>query len=71
MIGGKKRVQIGARNNFKTKKAKLDYYRSSEFLDLEVNVSGDDASSDSELSFIEEENDQDRAMIDDRIVEED
>ena len=54
VIGGKKRAQVGARKNFKTKKAKLDYYRSSEFMDLEVHVSGDDASSDSELSFPEE-----------------
>ena len=68
VIGGKKRPQVGARKDFKTKKAKLDYYKSAEFLDLEVQVSSDD---DSELSFADEETAQDRAMIDDRLVEED
>ena len=70
VVGGKKRENKGAQKNFKTKKQKLDYYRSSEFLDLEIIVSGDDLS-DSELSFPEDkECEADIAMIDDEPVHE-
>ena len=54
-IGGKKRESKGALKNFKSKKQKLDYYKSSAFLDLEVIISDDDNDlSGSELSFPED-----------------
>ena len=75
VVGGKKRVTDNTSKPYiNTKKAKLEYYKSSEFLQMEARESAEDSSG-AELTFDEDTYDpemtaEDIAMIDDRSVDE-